>query len=72
MLGDLVIKKIEFLFEKQIKRRKIKVTLSNGTVIYIVACYESWQQYGGTIDELKITVPIAEKYNRWLHGENLN
>lgn len=67
-MNEITIKKVEKLFEKQIKRRKIKVTLSNKTVIYIIACYESWEQYGGTIDELRITVPIAEKYNRWLHG----
>ena len=67
-MGNVAIKKIEKLFENQIKRRKVKVTLTNKTVIYIVSCYESWQQYGGTVEELKLTVPIAEKYNRWLHG----
>lgn len=71
MFDNVKVKKIDFLYKNQVKRRKVKVTLSNGTVIYIVACYESWEQYGGTIDELKITVPIAEKYNRWLHGDNL-
>ena len=62
------VKKVEKLFENQIARRKLKITLSNKTIIYVVPCYESWQQYGGTIDELRLTVPIAEKYNRWLHG----
>ena len=63
------IKNIEFLYRNQPSRRKIKVTLKNGTRIYIEACYESWQQYGGTTEELWLTVPIAEKYNAWLHGE---
>ena len=68
-MGDKIkIKKVEKLFENQIKRRKVKVTLSNKTVIYIVPCYESWEQYGGTVNELKLTVCVAEKYNRWLHG----
>jgi len=65
------IKKIEFLYQNNVNRRKVKVTLSNKTVIYIEACYESWNQYGGTTDELWLTVPIAEKYNNWLHGGNL-
>ena len=68
MVNQIKIKKVEKLFENQVKRRKIKVTLTNKTVIYIVPCYESWHQYGGTIDELRLTVCVAEKYNRWLHG----
>ena len=52
-----------------IENREVVVTLNNGIQIHIVACYESWQQYGGTIDEMKITAPIAEQYNGWLHGE---
>ena len=64
----LAIRKIERLFENQPTRRKVKVTLSNKTVIYIEPCYESWEQYGGTREELWLTVPVAERYNRWLHG----
>ena len=67
-MEKLKIKKIEFLYEKQPNRREVKVTLNNGTKIHIVKCYESWEQFGGTIDELRVTVPIAEKYNGWLHG----
>ena len=63
------IRKIEFLYRNQPSRRKIKCTLTNGTRIYIESCYESWQQYGGTTNELFITMPIAEKYNDWLHGK---
>lgn len=63
------IRKIELLFVNQPKRRKVKVTLSNNTRIYIESCYESWMQYGGTTSELFLTVPIAEKFNDWLHGE---
>ena len=62
------IKKVEFLYQNQPKRRKVKVTMTSGNVIYIESCYESWQQYGGTEDELWETVSIAEKYNAWLHG----
>ena len=65
------IRKIELLYVNQPNRRKVKVTLTNGTRIYIESCYESWQQYGGTTEELYLTMPIAEKYNEWLHGEKL-
>lgn len=68
---DIKIKKVEFLYQNQVNRRKVKVTLSNKTIIYIEACYESFEQYGGTYEELKKTVGIAYKYNDWLHGEEL-
>lgn len=62
------IKKIELQYQDTISRRRVKVTLSNGHKVYIERCYESWEQYGGTIDDLRLTMPIAEKYNNWLHG----
>lgn len=61
------VKKIELLYINSRNRRKVKVTLTNKTVIYIEACHESWEQYGGTEKELWLTVPIAEKFNSWLH-----
>lgn len=69
MFREPKISKVEFLYVNQPSRRKIKVTLNNKTRIYIESCYESWQQYGGTKDELYLTMPIAEKYNWWLHGK---
>ena len=68
MESKLSIKKVEFLYENQPDRRKLKITLSNKTRIYVVPCHEAWEQYGGTIDELKLTMKTAEKYNKWLHG----
>lgn len=68
---DYSIKKIEFLYRNQVKRRKVKVTLGNGNIVYIEACYDSFEQYGGNNDELRATLPIAEKYNGWLHGKEL-
>lgn len=67
---NVKIKKIEKLFQNQVSRRKIKVTLTNKTVIYIERCYDSWQQYGGTTEELWLTVPVANRYNSWLHGRS--
>lgn len=67
-MEDVKIKKVEFLYQNQPKRRKIKVTLSDNSRTYIESCFEGWQQYGNTTNNLWLTVPIAEKYNRWLHG----
>lgn len=69
-MKEISIKKIELLYVNKPKKRKVKVTLSNNTKIYIERCYESWEQYGGTMNELFITQPIAEKYNVWLHGHD--
>lgn len=62
------IKSILFTGEHRKNSRKIKVKLSSGSTVIIEACYESWEQYGGTRAELFITMPIAERYNEWLHG----
>ena len=67
-MSTLKIKKIELIGQNRPKTRKVKVTLTNGTKITIVPCCESWEQYGGTTDELRVTVPVADKYNAWLHG----
>ncbi len=67
----MTIKSIRFIGENTKNRRKIKVKLSSGSTISIEKCYESWEQYGGTESELFETMPIAEKYNNWLHGEEL-
>ena len=67
-MGTLKIKNIELVGNNRPKNRKVKVTLTNGTTITIVPCYDSWEQYGGTVDELRVTVPVADEYNAWLHG----
>jgi len=69
-MKEISIKKIELLYVNKPEKRKVKVTLSNNTKIYIERCYESWEQYGGTMNELFITQPIAERYNVWLHGND--
>lgn len=61
---EIGIEKVELLIEN----REVKVTMKSGSEIHIVACYNSWQQYGGLLEEEQATVPIAEKYNDWLHG----
>lgn len=69
MNRNIAIRRIEFLYVNQLKRRKIKVALTNGTIIYIQPCHDSYEQYGGTSDELRLTVSIAERFNSWLHGK---
>ena len=66
------IKSINFIGENRPKNRKIKIKLDTGSLIIIESCFESWQQYGGTNEELFFTMPIAEKFNNWLHGGDMN
>ena len=47
LFDNVSVKKIELLNVDKVEDREVKVTLSNGTQIYIVACHESWEQYGG-------------------------
>lgn len=69
-MEKLGIKKVELLNWMFPPQRKVVVTLSNKRQITIVACHESFEQYGGTPDELKLTVGIAEYFVGWLHGED--
>lgn len=68
MSGDPYIKSIRYLYEKRPSRRQLKIKLSSGSTITAEACYESWQQWGGTQSELCATMPIVENHNDWLHG----
>lgn len=62
------IKSITYLYENQPARRELKIKLSNGTIIKALSCYASWEQWGGTDEELYITMPTVERHNDWLHG----
>jgi hypothetical protein len=70
MYKEPYIKSIAYLHENRPSQRQLKITLSNGTIVRAEACYESWEQWGTTTDELFITMPIVEKHNGWLHGGN--
>ena len=59
---------VEYLNEGDVDARELLITLSNGTEIHACACYESWEQWGGTQDELYVSMPIVEQNNAWLHG----
>ena len=62
---------IDFLNWDDVENRQIKFTLDNGTVITAESCCESWQQWGGTREELYVTMPHCKQYNAWLHGTDL-
>lgn len=61
------IKEIELTTDKA-GEREVHVTLNNNSVVKICTCYESWEQYNATRNELYATVGIANLYNEWLHG----
>lgn len=42
------------------KVTQIKFVLDNGIEITAEPLYESWQQWGGTQEELQVTMPILE------------
>lgn len=50
------------------EERNAVVTLSNGSVITISPLYDGFHQTGGTQRETRVTVDLAFKLNRWLHG----
>lgn len=52
----------------EVSKREVLVELNTGSVVHICVCQESYEQYGGTYDELWVTLPVAEHYNDWLHG----
>ena len=62
------IKSIEYLYESKPSRRELKIKLTNRTIIHACSCYESWQQWGGSTEELYATMPTVQAHNDWLHG----
>lgn len=52
--------------------RECHVELNNGSIVKICACYEGWEQYNGTYEELCTTVDIAYYVNEWLHTGKIN
>ena len=58
-----------YIAEEKIARNEdgritqVQFTLGNGTVITAEACYESWQQWGGSTEELYVTMPRLEELN---------
>lgn len=66
---NIYIKSIRYLYENTPSRRQLKIKLNTGATVTAEACYESWQQWGGTTEELYITMPTVEAHNDWLHGD---
>lgn len=61
------IKSINFTHDER-GGREVHVDMSNGEVVKIAPCYESWEQYNAYRDTLSITVDVADRVNGWLHG----
>lgn len=71
-MNEPYIKKIEYIGTNDgAAERLIVITLSNNTNIKATSCCESWEQWGGTTEELYVTQPIVEAHNDWLHGGEL-
>ena len=65
---NATIKSITYLGQNRPSIRKLKIELSNGRTIKAQKCHESWEQWGGSQDELRLTMPTVEANNEWLHG----
>lgn len=61
------IESIDFTRDEDGKR-EVHVDMSNGEVVKISRCYESWEQYNATVPTLRLTVDVADRVNGWLHG----
>lgn len=48
--------------------REVHVEMSNGELVKICRCHESWEQYNVTFNEKRVTVDVADRVNGWLHG----
>ena len=65
------IRRVEFKRYSQLNDRRIMVAFSDGQVAYIVPCSESWEIYNCDLEHKQMAMPIAEKFNYYLHGEDL-
>lgn len=66
--SEIKVKTIIHIGQNTPKNRRLKITLTNGARITAEQCYEAWQQWGGTPDELYVAMPTVERHNEWLHG----
>jgi hypothetical protein len=61
------IKSIDFTRD-ECGNREVHVGMSNGEVVKIARCHESWEQYNAVTPILRLTVDVADRVNGWLHG----
>lgn len=67
-LNRIKVKEINFTHDEN-GGREVHVEMSNGEVVKIAPCYESWEQYNSNYNILSLTVDVAERVNGWLHGK---
>lgn len=65
IIGDVKLKENE-------EERRLEVALIPDFTVHIVACYNSFEQYGATMDALYKTLPLAQAANDWLHYKSDN
>ena len=53
------------------EKRRVEVTLSNGTVVVIVPCAGGFEQTECTQREALVTVDVAWRFVGWLNGRNI-
>lgn len=59
---------VKYLNDSDVENRELKITLDNGTEITAVACMESFEQWGGTEDEMWSALPTIKENLAWLQG----
>ena len=70
-MADIKISRVEFLYYSRKDKRMIKVTFTDREVAYISPCHEGWEIWHCTVPYKQVAMPIADKYNGYLHGADL-
>ena len=69
--SEPVIDEIRLKNVERKDERFIEVYLSNDTVVKITPLYEGFEQTECTRSEAAVTVDVAMRFNKWLHGGRL-
>lgn len=70
-MADLYIKEIRYFGVNRKSRRRLRFKLSNGAKPEAVPCYEGWEIYNATKQEILTVMDAVEFHNEWLHGGEL-
>lgn len=66
------IKSVSFINVEDIPNREVHATLTDGTIVKITACCESYEQYGATVEDYARTVALAQACIGYLQGAEPN
>ena len=70
-MTNIKIRRVEFLNYSRKSKRMIKVTFTDGEVAYISPCCEGWETWHCDFYHKQMAMPIAQKFNGYLHGRSL-